>query len=297
MVEHAVTRTDVSFASHGVTCRGWLYRPARPTRSAPGVVMSHGFSLTRRDGLAFYADALAAAGAAVLVYDHRYLGESDGAPRQLTALSGQLEDRRSAVRYLRGLAGVDRDRIVLWGYSQSGITAQKLAITDGGFAGIILMCTMFDCFPRTIAELRAGPASVAWAFRQVAKDLLGRRTMIAATAPPGEHGMLTGPGEAAGFAAARGPDSLWRNEVCARSIATIPLQRPLRKAAKIACPVLVQQGTRDFTVDAKPMSTFVGRAPNAELRRYDADHFQPLYDDVRRQIAADQADWLTAHIL
>ena len=40
--------------------------------------MAHGFSLTRHDGLAAYAEALAAAGAHVVVFDHRYLGDSGG---------------------------------------------------------------------------------------------------------------------------------------------------------------------------------------------------------------------------
>ena len=51
--------------------------------------MAHGFSLTRHDGLPPYAERLAAAGAAVLVFDHRYLGDSGGwlVPR---ALADQL---------------------------------------------------------------------------------------------------------------------------------------------------------------------------------------------------------------
>jgi len=37
-------RTDISFESAGLTCRGWLYRPDTATTPAPVIVMSHGFS-------------------------------------------------------------------------------------------------------------------------------------------------------------------------------------------------------------------------------------------------------------
>jgi hypothetical protein len=40
--------------------------------------MAHGFSLTRHDGLPPYAERLVATGAAVLVFDHRHLGDGPG---------------------------------------------------------------------------------------------------------------------------------------------------------------------------------------------------------------------------
>jgi uncharacterized protein len=73
-------RTEERFRSAGEECAAWLYRPAAEG-PAPCVVMAHGFSLTRHDGLAAYAERLAEAGAAVLVFDHRYLGDSGGNAR------------------------------------------------------------------------------------------------------------------------------------------------------------------------------------------------------------------------
>jgi hypothetical protein len=57
--------------------------------------MPHGFSLTRHDGLAAYAEHLAEAGAAALVFDHRYLGDSGGEPR-LGAFIGDGPQRVAA---------------------------------------------------------------------------------------------------------------------------------------------------------------------------------------------------------
>jgi alpha-beta hydrolase superfamily lysophospholipase len=74
-----VTKSEVRFASGSSDCAGWWYDAG--ASPAPCVVMAHGFSLTMRDGLAPYAEAFAAAGFHVLVFDHRHLGESGGEPR------------------------------------------------------------------------------------------------------------------------------------------------------------------------------------------------------------------------
>lgn len=97
------TREDVEFDSGGDRCAAWLYRPA--TGAAPCVVMAHGFSLTRHDGLPTYAEAFAKAGAAVLVFDYRYLGDSGGEPRQRFRRGAQLDDWRAAIDHAGSLPG------------------------------------------------------------------------------------------------------------------------------------------------------------------------------------------------
>src|SRR5690349_12232106 len=122
-------RAELRFRSAGDECAAWLYRPAGPGPS-PCVVMAHGFSLTRHDGLPAYAERLAAAGAAVLVFDHRYLGDSGGVPRQRFRTLAQRQDWRAAVEFARRLEGVDPSRIVLWGFSFSGGVAVQTAAAD-----------------------------------------------------------------------------------------------------------------------------------------------------------------------
>ena len=55
-------RIEVAFPSHGSKCAAWLYYPADSDCDVACVVMAHGFSLTRHDGLALYAEAFARAG-------------------------------------------------------------------------------------------------------------------------------------------------------------------------------------------------------------------------------------------
>ena len=68
-------RSDLTFPSGKGSCAAWVYQPgAARSRPGPCVVMAHGFSLTRHDGLPAFAEQLAGAGATVLVFDHRHLG-------------------------------------------------------------------------------------------------------------------------------------------------------------------------------------------------------------------------------
>jgi alpha-beta hydrolase superfamily lysophospholipase len=72
-----MTRREAPFPSGEDTCAAWFYES--PQRDATAtVVMAHGASLTRADGLEFFAAAFARAGAHVLAFDHRNLGDSTG---------------------------------------------------------------------------------------------------------------------------------------------------------------------------------------------------------------------------
>ncbi len=73
-----MVREDVSFVSGSDTCAAWLYPAAGDEGSRPIVVMAHGVTGTRRDGLWSLADRIAASGIKVLLFDHRGFGDSEG---------------------------------------------------------------------------------------------------------------------------------------------------------------------------------------------------------------------------
>jgi pimeloyl-ACP methyl ester carboxylesterase len=83
--------------------------------------MAHGFSATIT-GMAAekYAELFCVAGFAVLLYDHRNFGISDGEPRQEINLWIQARGYRAAIDFVTTLSEVDRDRIPIWGDSLSG---------------------------------------------------------------------------------------------------------------------------------------------------------------------------------
>ncbi|MGV0734220.1 alpha/beta hydrolase [Mycolicibacter sinensis] len=280
-------RADVTFLSAGTPCAGWLYRPSDASGDVPCVVMAHGFGLTRQDGLPSYAAALTQAGVAVLVYDHRYLGDSEGEPRQRIRTSEQLEDRLAAIAFARTLDGIDPDQIILWGYSLSGGTTLEAAVADQRAAGAILLCPFLDGRWRIAQGLRTQPRNALWLMPQALRDAL-----IPVAAAPGGRAGLTFPGELEGFLSVVAPG--WRNEVHAGLALPLPRWRPVTQAKKFACPVLIQAGDRDISVSARAVDRLAQRAPRATLKTYDVDHFEPFCDGHSSQIIADQVGWLRA---
>src|ERR1700736_151670 len=75
-------RRDMELQSEGVTLRGWFYVPDGAKKPVPTVIMAHGFSCLKEMFLDKYAEVFVKDGLAVLVYDNRCFGASDGEPRQ-----------------------------------------------------------------------------------------------------------------------------------------------------------------------------------------------------------------------
>ena len=88
---------DVRIPCHGEQLAAYVYRPDTTEVDAPCVVMAHGFSGTRDDGLPGYAEAFRDAGFVVIVFDYRHFGDSTGEPRQLINIARQLDDYRAVI--------------------------------------------------------------------------------------------------------------------------------------------------------------------------------------------------------
>jgi len=280
-------REELTFASGDAHCAAWLYRPEGEASCC--VVMAHGFSLTRHDGLPAYAEQFARAGAAALVFDHRFLGDSGGEPRQRIRTGEQREDWRNAVAFARTLPGVDPGRIVLWGFSFSGSHVVETALADGRIAAVLGLCPMVDGLARALST---PPALSAWLSMQALAEQLGRPKLVAVTAQPGEHAAMTLPGEADGFAAAVPAGSPWRNEVYPGLFLTLSTVRPVGKAARLDMPVWAGLGEQDVSVSGRAVRRLAQRAPQGELHRYPYDHFGAFLGDGPQRVAGDQIDFL-----
>jgi dienelactone hydrolase len=130
-------REGVRFASGDDRISAWLYRPSSGVAggAAPLLVMAHGLGAVRTMRLDAYAERFSAAGYACLVFDYRNFGESEGRPRQLLDIGMQLADWAAAVAYAHTLAGIDRDRIGLWGTSFGGGHVIATAAPGAGHEG------------------------------------------------------------------------------------------------------------------------------------------------------------------
>ncbi|MFC7510360.1 alpha/beta hydrolase [Streptomyces thermocarboxydus] len=117
------TTSEEWFDSAGTRCAARVYRPTDADQPLPVIVMAHGFGAVRALRLYAYAERFASAGYAVVVFDYRNFGESEGEPRQVLDIGMQHEDWRAALRYARSLEGIDHSRIVAWGTSFAAVTS------------------------------------------------------------------------------------------------------------------------------------------------------------------------------
>jgi dienelactone hydrolase len=256
--------------------------------------MAHGFSLTRHDGLPAYAERLSDAGAAVLVFDHRHLGDSGGEPRQRFRKREQREDWRAAVAFARSLGDVDPGQIVLWGFSFSGGHAVETAIEDQRIAATLALCPMVDGLARA---LKTPPRESAWLVPRALADQLGRHNLVPVTAQPGSHGAMPLAGEADGFHAIVPEGSPWRNEISPAVFLTVALHRPVARAQRLHAPLWVGLGERDISVSNKAVERLAERAPRSELHRYPYDHFGAFIAEEPQRVVGDQIDFLRRNAL
>src|SRR5262249_48492403 len=114
-------RHDVRFKSGDLTLAGWLWLPEGGAgEQVPAIVMCNGFSAVKEMYLDRWAVKFAEAGMAVLAFDYRTLGESEGEPRFQVHPWEQLDDIRNAITWLRMQPEVDADKIGAWGVSLGG---------------------------------------------------------------------------------------------------------------------------------------------------------------------------------
>jgi pimeloyl-ACP methyl ester carboxylesterase len=137
MVENLVMNYEqVQFESEGATLRGRLYRPANGAADAPAIVMTHGFGALAA-WLTDLAVDLAEAGFAVLVFDHRNFGESDGEPRFGFDTLLQIRGYRDAISFLEKQPGIDKQKIAVWGESASSLVVQFIGVFDKRVQAVI----------------------------------------------------------------------------------------------------------------------------------------------------------------
>ena len=306
-------RTDVAFEGFGgVVLRGWLYLPASATADAPvaGVVMAHGFSATKEMALDAYATVFCDAGLAVLVYDHRCLGASDGDPRQVINPWMQTRDYRYAIGWLGARPEVDRDRIGLWGSSFSGGEVLVLGAVDERVRAVVASVPF-----ASIGRDYTDPAAVAVRFaalREALCDLSGAGPADSVEPPSGPLAVVHEPGESADtqvflgqpessewFLAVGGAEGTgWRNQVWLRAaFGTEPAFDPGVAVAHLKAPVLFVVATHDQVASTEAAIAAFDRAPESkELVMIEGHHFTPYAGEACVQAAAASRDFFLRHL-
>jgi dienelactone hydrolase len=290
-------REDVWFNSGGDRISAWLYRPAI-NGDAPLLVMAHGLGAVRTMRLDAYAERFCAAGYACLVFDYRNFGDSEGAPRQLLDIRMQLQDWTVAVAYARTLAGIDPNRIGLWGTSFGGGHVIATAARVPGIAAVVAQCPFTD----GVASLGAmSPLISARITALAARDLIaarlgGKPVMVPTVGRPGEVALMNAPDAYPGYLKLVSDGTQLRNEVAARIGVKILPYRPGRLAAKVPCPILFCVCESDSVAPSEPTRRYAATAPRGEVKLYPEGHFDIYVGDAFERVIADQLDFLEKHL-
>jgi cephalosporin-C deacetylase-like acetyl esterase len=302
--EGTVAVLDVAFDGFdGTALRGWLHLPAGATADAPvpGVVVSHGFSATCEMGLGGYADAFAAAGLAVLRYDHRSIGRSDGEPRRVVDPWAQMFDAREALTWLGDRPEVDADRLALWGSSFSGGQAicvgavdrrVKAVVASVPFAGLGDAATLDD---DQVEERVAAITAALDADAPPHADLAPEGPVVR---EPGSDvpGFLDQP-EAAEWFLATGPGTGWENRFQLRWSREVSFDPAVCAMRLAPTPLLMVVAADDRVAPAAvALDTFERAAEPKQLELLDGHHFCAYDGPAHTRAVAVTTDFLVRHL-
>jgi fermentation-respiration switch protein FrsA (DUF1100 family) len=294
-------RKDVSFVSGGLTCRGWFY-PGVGTGPRPAIVMSHGVSAVKEQHLAPYAERFAAEGYAVLVFDYRHLGSSDGEPRGRVIPHEQHEDIRAALTHVAALPEVDANRIALWGTSFSGGHALFVGALDPRVKAVCVQVPGIN-IPHSLIALISRPVFdgllATLAGDQAARNAGGQGGAIPVVADAGQPAFLATADAHQWFTKSAAIAPTWQNTITLESVARAAEYVPDAFIELIAPrPLLMQVAVKDSLIPVNLARQAFHRAGEPkQLELYDCGHFDPYANEPwHSQFLAGQVRWLKEHL-
>ncbi len=295
------SRKNVSFKVGETVLSAWLYLPENLSAPVACIIMSHGFGGTKDMLLESYALRFQEAGMAVLTYDYRNFGTSEGEPRQLFYISYQLEDLSAAIKYARGLKEIDPEKIALWGTSAAGGYGIVTAAQDKKIACIVGQCPALDSHADgKLALKREGIGFflrlVVHAQRDMGRSRFGLSAhKIPIVGEPGSLAMITAPGAFDGYLKPVPPGFI--NEVCARILLRTHGHNPINYAKDVQCPVLLQICEKDNLVSK---SSYLGTAKilgkYAEVKIYPIGHFDIYVGEDFEKAVSDQITFFKKYL-
>lgn len=299
-IESPSSRKEIQFDVSETSVSAWFYQP-EVSEPVPCIVMSNGLGGTKTTGLDAYARRFCEAGFAVLAFDFRFLGDSDGEPRQLVWIPYQLEDTLAAVAEARKMNGVDPDRIALWGTSLSAGHAIVTAAKDHTIACISAQCPFLKGSEAGLKHLK----EVGWGalFRMLPH---GQRDLVRSWFGLSPHKLpLVGrTGSLAHLAddhameifSSLAPDD-FVNEICARILIRMDKYSPVNYVHRVQCPVLFQVSDHEMIYQKNAVEHAKARLGSlAEIIHYPVGHFDVYIGDTFQKCVADQIRFFKKHL-
>jgi uncharacterized protein len=168
----------IVFRSKSLNCSAIFYLPDNLSTKEkyPAIVMAYGIGSTKEMCLPQFAERFAAEGFAVLLFDYRNLGESEGIPRGQVFPEDQQEDYRNAITWIQQQPQIDPERIGAWGSSYSGGHVLHLSAFDRRIKCVVAQVPVVSGYLGSVIvyhDLYRGRISCAHGSR-----VLGRRGIL-----------------------------------------------------------------------------------------------------------------------
>lgn len=240
--------------------------------------MGPGIGAQRQFGYPPVAERFAEAGYAVLLFDYRDFGASDG-DSSLVNPQQQRADYTAAVEYLDQTDEVG-DTVVLWGWSLAGGHALSVAATREDIDAVVALAPVTD--GRAFVRDRPIIGQIGAVLNGV-RDTLGSRVGREHKIPiVGDKSstLVPDPNAKRGYLDLADSDTPWRNAVPARSVFNLVRYQPVDQIAGLQTPAFLVGGRNDRQVPVETLDTVADMLTNAMFLKTDADHFSVLDDDL-----------------
>ncbi|MBV7509656.1 alpha/beta hydrolase [Bacillus sp. sid0103] len=294
------TRNNVEINAEGTMLRGWIYLPQREdNKPIPAIVMAHGYAGLKEMFLKPYAEKFAANGFAVLLFDHRNFGDSDGTPRHEIDPWQQVEDYRHVITYASSLPEVDSYEIGVWGTSYSGGHVLVVGATDKRVKCVVSQVPTIS--GSKIALRRVNGDALTELLDSFADDRLNRQRggdpVYYSVVPGGEYENSVYKSKDAIEFYTKGSEK-FINKVTLRSI---ELSRGYEPGAFIAnispTPLLMLVAKNDFiTPTDLALAAYEQALEPKKLVLIPGGHFDP-YSQYFDQSSSAAVEWFKTHLL
>lgn len=297
-------RRDVAFPSQGSTCAAWYYVPAglRPGETRPVIVMAHGYSGVKEQYLDNFASKFADAGFVVLVFDYRFLGASEGEPRQQIFWYEQIKDYRNAITWASLQPEVDVSLVGVWGSSYSGGHVMHLAAFDRRVKAVVAQVPAVGAWEAYFAKLppeQIAQISAAHAAARAERMKTGTVLYAPVVAPPGQPGVMTAPGAYEFFMASAKGAPRWQNRVSVESLETGMYYDPTEYIELIApTPLLMIIAGDDVVTPTAVQKRAYERAREPKsLIVVPGQHFDPYVGPQHLQYVTPEVEWFERYLM
>jgi fermentation-respiration switch protein FrsA (DUF1100 family) len=294
-------RTDIEFlTADGVCLRGWHYVP-EGSGPFPTVVMAHGFAGVKEMHLDKFAERFVDAGLAVVVYDHRRFGSSDGTPRQELDPWLQVRDFSEAVTFAATLPETDPERIGAWGTSFAGGHVLVLAGEDRRIRAVACQVPLIsgsECARRLVPAPMLAQVQLMQQADRVHRMKGGEPAMIPVVSEdPMAPSVLSTP-DAWPFFEEHGLDTPFINEVTLRSMEYAGGYEPGLLVERISpTPLLMIVGDNDLLCPTDLQLDAYARAREPKrLVLFRGGHFDPYVGEAFEQASAAAAAFFAEHL-